>query len=74
MSGNSTVFVVDDDPAICELIRTLGQSVKLDVKTYGSAQEFLDGYSGCDGPSSELLTYGVILGVDCQFGVHIFQK
>ena len=39
-----TVFVVDDDPAVLRGLRLLMKSVKLNVKTYLSAQEFLDGY------------------------------
>ena len=39
-----TVFVVDDDPAVLRGLRLLMKSVKLNVETYLSAQEFLDGY------------------------------
>ena len=39
-----TVFVVDDDPAVLRGLRLLIKSVKLNVKTYSSAQEFLDDY------------------------------
>jgi len=35
------VFVVDDDPAICEAIKRLIVSVGLRVETFGSASEFL---------------------------------
>jgi FixJ family two-component response regulator len=35
------VFVVDDDPAICEAIRRLIGSVGLRVETYGATREFL---------------------------------
>ena len=36
-----TVFVVDDDPSIREALSSLIRSVKLDVETFSSAQEFL---------------------------------
>ena len=39
-----TVFVVDDDHAVLRGLRLLMKSVKLDVQTYSSAQEFLDSY------------------------------
>ena len=37
-----TVFVVDDDASVREAIASLVRSVRLDVHTFGSAQEFLD--------------------------------
>jgi len=40
-----TVFIVDDDPSVLEGLRLLMKSVKLNVKTYSSAQEFLDSYN-----------------------------
>jgi len=40
-STASTVFVVDDDPSIREALSSLIRSVKLDVETFSSAQEFL---------------------------------
>ena len=40
-----TVFVVDDDPAIRESLRFLLESVDLAVKTYASAEEFLDKFN-----------------------------
>jgi FixJ family two-component response regulator len=43
-SEEPTVFVVDDDPGIRDSVTWLFQSVGLPVETYGSAQEFLDGY------------------------------
>jgi len=36
------VFVVDDDASVREAIASLVRSVRLDVHTFGSAQEFLD--------------------------------
>jgi two-component system, LuxR family, response regulator FixJ len=47
----ATVFVVDDDDAVRTSLRLLLKSVGLPVETFGSAQEFLDGFdadrSGC---------------------------
>lgn len=37
-----TVFVVDDDAAVCRALERLLESVGLNVTTYASAQEFLD--------------------------------
>lgn len=48
MSATSIVYVVDDDPDVRESIETLGRSVRLNVKTYGSAQEFLDDFTYSD--------------------------
>lgn len=42
----STVFVVDDDPAIRDSLHWLVASVNLDVETFASAQAFLDSYRG----------------------------
>lgn len=41
MSSNATIFVVDDDPLVCDLVRQLGESVGLPVETHTSALEFL---------------------------------
>jgi two-component system, LuxR family, response regulator FixJ len=41
----STVFVVDDDPAVRESLHWLIESVGLAVKTYGTANEFLEQYN-----------------------------
>jgi FixJ family two-component response regulator len=40
-----TVFVVDDDPAICESLCNLIESAGLDTVQFASAEEFLDAYS-----------------------------
>ncbi len=40
-----TVFVVDDDPAVRNALRFLLESVNMNVRTYGSANEFLQAYS-----------------------------
>ncbi len=39
-----TVFIVDDDPSVLKGLCLLMKSVKLNVETYSSAQEFLDSY------------------------------
>lgn len=41
MSGEQTVFVVDDDAAVRDSLSWLIKSVGLKVETFGSAQEFL---------------------------------
>ncbi|MBN2139087.1 MAG: response regulator transcription factor [Sedimentisphaerales bacterium] len=47
----STVFIVDDDVAVCKSLRMLIEEAGLRVKTYHRAQEFLDDYdvsqAGC---------------------------
>jgi FixJ family two-component response regulator len=49
--SQGTVFIVDDDAAVCRALQRLLESVGLDVTTFGSAQEFLDefdaGRPGC---------------------------
>jgi len=40
-----TVFIVDDDPSVLKGLCLLVKSVKLNVETYSSAQEFLDSYN-----------------------------
>jgi len=51
MESQSTVFIVDDDPAMRESLRWLIESVGLAVETYGAARDFLDTYdparAGC---------------------------
>jgi len=44
MTTEKTVYVVDDDEAVRRFLRGLIESIGLGVKTYASAQEFLDGY------------------------------
>lgn len=50
-SKQSTVFIVDDNPAVRDAIRWLVQQVGLNAKTYASAQEFMTtlntGMRGC---------------------------
>ncbi len=51
MTGKPTVFVIDDDEAVRDSVRWLISSINLEVKTFSSAQEFLDtfepGHTGC---------------------------
>lgn len=51
MSGEPTVFVVDDDAAMRESLRWLIESIGLPVSTYGTARDFLETYddsaAGC---------------------------
>lgn len=42
MDSSGTVFVVDDDQAVAESLRALLRSVDIPVKTYPSAQAFID--------------------------------
>ena len=42
--GAPTVYVVDDDPQVRKSLCLIVQSVNLNVKSYGSAQEFLDDF------------------------------
>lgn len=41
----ATIHVVDDDQAVRESIKWLIESVDMNIKTYGSANEFLDKYT-----------------------------
>jgi hypothetical protein len=50
----STVFVVDDDPAICEAVTRLIASVGLYVETFGSTRDFLAAKRS-DGPACLVL-------------------
>lgn len=43
-SHNQTIFVLDDDPAICDALRCLFKSVHFNVEAYTNAQVFLDQY------------------------------
>ncbi len=46
-----TVYLVDDDPAICKMIRVILSSVALPCRTFGTANAFLEafesGWHGC---------------------------
>jgi RNA polymerase sigma factor (sigma-70 family) len=49
--SQGTVFIVDDDAAVCRALQRLLESVGLDVTTFGSARDFLEefdaGRPGC---------------------------
>jgi two-component system response regulator FixJ len=51
MNGEPTVFVVDDDQAMRNSLKWLIESIGMQVRTYGSADEFLSSYypgrAGC---------------------------
>jgi FixJ family two-component response regulator len=67
MKHSKTICVVDDDPSVCKALSRLIKSAGFDVKTYGSAQEFL-----VDNPAegSDLLVLDVRMpgmnGLDLQ--------
>ena len=42
IQSGPTVCVVDDDPSVCKALGRLITSAGFNVKTYGSAQKFLD--------------------------------
>jgi two-component system, LuxR family, response regulator FixJ len=42
--AGGTVFIIDDDAEMCELIKQLVSSIGLPVETFGSADEFLRAY------------------------------
>lgn len=42
--ARATVFVVDDDEAVCRSLSLLIDGIGLDVQTFNSAREFLDAY------------------------------
>ena len=44
MSGEATVFVIDDDPEALRSMRWLLESEDLAVETYASGEEFLGAY------------------------------
>jgi len=51
MNGEPTVFVVDDDQAMRNSLKWLIESIGMQVRTYGSADDFLNNYypgrAGC---------------------------
>jgi FixJ family two-component response regulator len=63
----STVFIVDDDGAIRDSVGNLIRSVGLDVRLFGSAQEFL-GTPEPDVPACVVLDVRLpgLSGLDCQ--------
>ncbi len=51
MNNESTVFIVDDDPGICQSLSALMRSMDLEATAFHSALDFLDVFnplqSGC---------------------------
>ena len=43
-TATPTVYIVDDDPQVCESLSLMVRSVGLNADTYFSAEAFLDGY------------------------------
>ena len=43
-TATPTVYIVDDDPQICESLSLMVRSVGLNADTYSSAEAFLDGF------------------------------
>jgi FixJ family two-component response regulator len=62
-----TVYVVDDDPDVLKAIERLLQSVGLDVATFASPHQFLDGYDR-DAPGCLVLDLALpgLSGLDLQ--------
>jgi two-component system response regulator FixJ len=50
MTTKPIVYVVDDDPQVRESLELFVRSVGLDVRTYASAEEFLDDYTDSPAP------------------------
>jgi FixJ family two-component response regulator len=44
LTATPTVYVVDDDPQVCESLGLMVRSMGMNVETYASAEAFLDGY------------------------------
>ncbi|CAM2926126.1 two-component response regulator [Legionella steigerwaltii] len=42
---DAAVFIVDDDPEICQALRWLFESVNIPVYTYANAKDFLESYN-----------------------------
>lgn len=61
MSDTPIVYVVDDDPDVRESIEVLGRSVRLNVKAYASAQEFLDDFDHANRDTPSCLVVDVRL-------------
>jgi FixJ family two-component response regulator len=49
MGAKSTIFFVDDDPAVKDLLRVLLESADHTVQTYDSGREFLADHKGGNG-------------------------
>ena len=67
MDPAPTVFVVDDDPSIREAVASLLRSVDLEVRTFGSSQDFLQSQRP-DGPGCLILDVRLpgLSGLDLQ--------
>jgi two-component system, LuxR family, response regulator FixJ len=57
-TATPTVYVVDDDPQVCESLNLMVRSVGLNAETYLSAEAFLDGYDG-NRPATKCLVLDV---------------
>jgi FixJ family two-component response regulator len=56
MTVSPLIYVVDDDSEICQSLQMLLESVSLEVRTFGSATEFLTDFEECpDRPTVLLL-------------------
>lgn len=55
MTRPPTVFIVDDDPDLRELLRGLLRTVGLEARTFGSADEFLRDFEPADAPGCLVL-------------------
>ncbi|MGA8937082.1 MAG: response regulator, partial [Pseudolabrys sp.] len=62
------VFVVDDDPSVREALDSLIRSIKLNVLTFGTAEEFLH-FRRPDAPGCLILDVRLpgLNGLDCQY-------
>ncbi len=62
-----TIFIVDDDPSVCESTRLMLEGVGFDVKTFASAQDFLNAKLQ-EGPGCLILDVRMpgISGLDLQ--------
>ena len=49
VAATPTVYIVDDDPQVCESLSLMVRSVGLDAQAYPSAEAFLDGYHDTPG-------------------------
>lgn len=67
MDSAPTVFVVDDDPSIREAVSNLLRSVDLEVRVFGSSQDFLQSQRP-DGPGCLILDVRLpgLSGLDLQ--------
>jgi two-component system, LuxR family, response regulator FixJ len=55
-AANPTVYIVDDDPQVCESLSLMVRSMGLNTETYLSAEQFLDGFHGVpDSPQCMVL-------------------